>query len=182
MKDLNSNIISKREINIVNDRVKLDKGALKKILETMSSVSRFEDDSWLIDLSGKYKNTDIGKKTIYFNIDNKKYIELVKYFALIRLGSGISCSDINIHIIGINIFLKFFNENYNGLELENVNKKIINSYKDFLKNYDKFTMKTKESYWTGMSKFFKLLIGWEGMPSENIVGYIYQKTYFLNWI
>lgn len=160
------------ELEIVNNANETDKDVLIKILNTMSSSSKFEDNTWIIDLPSRYKNSRMGDKTIYFNLENENYINLIKYFTLMRLGSGIVPSTINNNIIGIKIFLDFFDKNYKSLNLKDVNKKIINAYKEYFKNDITVEKRTKESYWTGINNFFKLLRTWDEMPSNNVVGYI----------
>ncbi|ALS23184.1 tyrosine-type recombinase/integrase [Paenibacillus naphthalenovorans] len=89
----------------------------------------FEDEKWYCSL----KHKDNQRKyayTLYFNKIAPKYQEIVKYYALLKRAS---ISAINKNIIYINFFLNYFEKHFPGLELKDINKKIIASYESFLR-------------------------------------------------
>lgn len=164
------------DINIiVRDKIEnneKEKEVLKKFLQTVSSTSTFEDDIWIADKTNKHKNVSNGAKSIYFTMFSNDYKDFVKYFALYRIGQNIEFSSIGNNLTGVLNFLEYLEDNYNGLKLKDVNKKIIYSYRDYLEDYTGLSSRTKESYWTSLILIFKYMLNFDEMPDKNVVGYI----------
>lgn len=162
------------DINIsVRDKIEnKEKETLKKFLKTVSTVSVFEDDVWVVDIKNKHKNKNTGSKSIYFTIFDEEYKDFAKYFALYRIGQDVESSSIVGNLTAVSNFLKYLKANYEGLKLKDVNKKIIYSYRDYMKEYTGVEDRTKEGYWTGLILIFKYMLGFDEMPDRNCVGYI----------
>lgn len=162
------------DINIsVRDKIEnKEKETLKKFLKTVSTVSVFEDDVWIVDRTNKHKSISVGAKSIYFTMFDDEYKDFVKYFALYRIGQDVEASSIGSNLSGISFFLKYLKANYKELKLRDVNKKIIYSYRDYMKNYTGISDRTKENYWTSIILIFKCMLNFDEMPNKNCVGYI----------
>ncbi len=162
------------DINInVRDRLEnKEKDTLKKFLKTVSTVSTFEDDVWVVDITNKHKSISVGAKSIYFTMFDDEYKDFAKYFALYRIGQNVEATSIGSNLTAVSHFLKYLKENYKGLKLKDVNKKIIYSYRDYMEDYTGIADRTKENYWTGLILIFKYMLNFDEMPDKNCVGYI----------
>lgn len=148
---------------------------LKNSLSIFTSKSKFQDDKWLLDKLTSEKVISIGQRTLYFSNINEKYINLIKYYSIIRLINRISIGTIQNYIIGIKHFLKFLDKNFPEYELKSLNKKIIYSYKEYLDALN-ISATTKESRWTSISSFFNVMSSWDNMPTKQIINF-YENPY-----
>ena len=141
---------------------------LKPIIDTLSSNSSFEDNVWYLNKTSIMQSVSKGKHSLYFTKIPRRYLTLVKMFALIRLSSIRSVGTVQNNLTGINFFFSFLEKELNNTLLKDVNKKVIIFYQEYLRDYSAFSDKTKESYWTAMSLFFSLTSDLQNNPSIHI--------------
>ncbi|MFI8714532.1 tyrosine-type recombinase/integrase [Brevibacillus brevis] len=136
---------------------------LKETLINLSSKSDFDDDLWILDKAASNQSLTKGTKTLYYMSTPEQYVYLMKIYALLRLSENRKVRTIISNINGVNMFFTYLSEKMKGYPLDKVNKKIVKEYEGYL-NKMNLKPRTKETYWTGVSSFFNVMSGFQGVP------------------
>lgn len=143
------------------------KSELRGLLHEYGSDLSFEQNNWVIDTK-KRNGESQNRYTLYFTESPEQYIEIIKYFCILRLMDHIAVNTISWNITIMDIFCKFLIEKYGAISLSKVNKYVIEEYKDYIfQAYS--SMATRESYYGGVRTFFSTMDDWEGMPPSSII-------------
>lgn len=152
-------------IAYVEDSLEKDHMELHKSLIILGDDIIFNENNWICNRIKKGKCEKNKDFTIYFNNVPTKYLELVKYYAIIRAKHKKSITTIIGDVARIKVFLNFFNDKFRELNLANINEIISNKFKIYLDNvYD--NPSSKYSIWESTKIFFNTLKGW---PEINII-------------
>lgn len=132
-------------------------------LKSYSTVAAFSDTTWELD---KLKRKGLGKvkHTIYFANIPPKYVVITKKFVLIRLNKRISISTVKSNIDGLSKFFSFLQDEYDLINLNNVNKQMIYDYQDYLDRLSNLKKSSKEAYWSAITTFFTTMKTFREVP------------------
>jgi hypothetical protein len=126
----------------------------------------FEKNTWICNRKKKGEHNKRKHYTIYFNKIPKYYVELVKYYVIVRAKNRKAISTISKDVTHVSKFLKFIVEEYGEISLVNLNNIITNQFKLHLDSLYK-NEQTKYSAWESVRAFFKTLNGWTEIPNIN---------------
>lgn len=120
---------------------------------------KFEEDIWYC--RKLHKSSDVRAKfTLSFDFVDEEYKEILKFYAL-SLSDAISGIDKKIK--SLNIFLNYLFENFPDYKLKNVNRKIINSFEEYIKLYIQESHKKKMIYGS-LINFFQVMVEFPELP------------------
>lgn len=148
-----------------------DNPELKNSLRVYSTISIFEDTTWVLDKL-KRKGLSNTKNTLYFVDVPVQYLEITKLFALVRLNKRMSSKTVEANIWGLKKFYKFLQEECNERDLINVDKNIIFEYENYLKNDCALSKASKETCWSSINAFFRNMINSNATPAVKVVSKI----------
>lgn len=142
------------------------KNELIQHLPEMGTNIVFEDNTWFLDRLKRSPGESDASYTLYYSSIPTIYIEISKYFVIMRYCEKRAVRTIQSNLYGLTEFFRYLKKYHNCIELHMVNKLFIKQYELYLRESDNFKKSTKEGIFTGINNFFNTMKGWEGMPSK----------------
>lgn len=139
-----------------------EKAKYTGFVSELSSISTFDDDTWICDKRQKSKAQLPSKLTIYFGRVNEQYKKMVKFYAVLRLLDGIAVSSVNRDIGSITTFFRFLED----IPLDEITVTTASRYKEFL-DQSSYVESTKSANWTTVSTFLRKMNGFDGLEMHN---------------
>lgn len=131
---------------------------IKNILMQLTTVSKFEDTQWILNLQKKGQNSSVSSYTVYFSSIPKQYIDIVKLnVLLISLKSKTMAYDFPGKIFHLLNFCDLY-----SIKLSQFNIKIFAEYENYLlklkkKNDEDYHQTTLYKIWNNAKMFFTLI-------------------------
>lgn len=129
----------------------------RKILETFSSISTFDDNQWLIDKANEDQNlTNKQRRVNFLNIENDNTLMYLKFFALMRLMKRHSTRSVAHSVLVVREFLNATVDP--SKELSEMNALDIFGFYNHLFNSNSSTrLKSRLEKWFLVKEFFKVM-------------------------
>ena len=143
-----------------------DREQLLRLLDTIGFDICFSYNIWICDKRIENKHEKKESHTIYFTGITDYYLELVKYYTLVRIKQNKSNSTIIGEVRWISLFLRFLTENFGEIELINTDLNISNQFIKYL-NYNYNSEASKCTIWISIKNFYENLKKWSEFPDCN---------------
>lgn len=141
---------------------------LRQRLSLYSNESIFDDDVWRCNKAVKNKGESPSNYSISFRGIPIQYLEIFKYYILIRMGD-VSIRNLHSAVPYYNHFFNFLYKDCNRIELSRVTSKTIKIFESYIANLE-LAHATKEAIWSSNRLFFKTMISWDETPNYNPFG------------
>ena len=128
--------------------------------------SPLSEDIWVFEKMRQSAGHNANSYTVYFGEANQS---IFKYFAINCFKIGNLVSTVKAKIGGCGHFVKFIGEKYPDITLQQVNRKLIADYKEYLIEYTR-SKGTRELYFGALISFFHDMRGWPAVPSQPPLG------------
>lgn len=136
------------------------------LLQGFGSDICFDEDTWVCDKRIRNNSDPSHYINIYFSTIPKKYKELVKYFAIIRLLQGDTVRTVRSRINRLVSFTKFLNESCSAPLISDCDSRIALKLKEYL-DMSKWAENTKKDIWLQASSLLKSMDGFDGRQCKN---------------
>lgn len=146
----------------------------EKQLKNYSLVSKFNDDSWVIDKKNSDKNENIYNKLNFKKIKNVNCKNELKTWIITLLMRRLSFSTIKTKLSSIKYFYEFADKNLNSFK--NVSRKSILSFYDFvIEKNESLSKRAHIEHWKNVQQFFKEIKNLEACKIMNKFDVKYEE-------
>ena len=154
------------EYNYVETYKEWEKKRYKELLEKLGTNINFDDNKWICDKRIRHPSEPIHKVTIYFTTLIEKYVEITKYYVLLKLLGGNTIGTIKKRISNLSTFFYFLMDEYNSCDLDKCDINVAAKMKEYLENRG-YATSTCNDTWAEASMLMKTMDGYENKRLKN---------------
>lgn len=154
------------EYNYVETYKEWEKKRYKELLKKLGTNINFDDNKWICDKRIRHPSEPTHKVTIYFTTLIEKYVEITKYYVLLKLLSGNTIGTIKKRISNLSTFFYFLMDENNSCDLDKCDIYVAAKLKEYLENRG-YAISTCNDTWTEASMLMKTMDGYENKRLKN---------------
>lgn len=140
-------------------------GELLGYFPTLTSTPNFNGAVWYFDKLRRSAGHAPHSYKIYFAGIPDKYINVVRFWVLLRVRNGMSITSTSGGVVALGYFLGFLVKEAAAPNLSGVNRMVIEAYEEHLRSRCTGKKSTKELRWTAVANFFRDMQTWPQMPA-----------------
>ena len=135
-----------------------------EFLRELGTNIRFEDDAWVCDNRVRYPYGGKHIVTLYFSSIPPDYRELVKFYAILRMLSGITARTVKTDLCGIAVYCAFLTAQ--RISPADANAHTVGQFRRHLDSRG-FAVSTKNRAWSNVSVLHESMKNFDGMALKN---------------
>ena len=143
-----------------------EKYRYRELLSGLGENVHFEDDKWICDKRIKSASEPLNYVTIYFTKTPEPYIEVLKYYVLMRIVNGDTVRTLKARVSRMNIFLNFLDKKGESADISNCEYNLAAEFKKFC-DESKYSTATLKDIWREVSTFMRTMSGYENKKFKN---------------
>ena len=143
-----------------NDNLKSE---LRSLLPLLGTNIKFNDETWACVKKKRSGGDANNMHTLYFAKIPNKYCDIVKYYALLKINEKSVLGSLPGELWGLKKFFQFIEKKYPGLELNKINRTLINDYEQYVRGL-RYQKSSKESLFSSINNLFRTMKDWPEMP------------------